>query len=110
MNITRFEDARPYEAKAHYRMSALRLQGLEASDLASFSCSLSHFLPGGGAEYAASPNEKVYVVLSGQITVSTDGGEHVLGPLDSCAIGVNEARAIENRGNQIATILVVVSN
>ena len=110
MQITRYTDAKPYDAKAHNSMVALRLQGLEASDIAAFSCSLSHFLPGGGAEFAASANEKVYVVLSGTITVITNDGEHELGPMDSCAIGIDEPRAIENRSNDVSTMLVVVSS
>ena len=32
-----------------------------------------------------------------------------LGPLDSCHLGPGEARAIENRGNAVATMLVVLS-
>lgn len=110
MHITRIEDAKPYDAKLHYKMEALRLQGLEASDLKSFSTSLSYFLPGGGAERSCSPNEKVYVVLDGEATVITDDGEETLGYLDSCVIGVNEYRSVENRTNGVCTMLVIISS
>ena len=66
MQITRHADAKAYAAAKHYKMEALRLQGLEASDLDSFSCGLSYFLPGGGAERSCSANEKVYVVIEGE--------------------------------------------
>ena len=110
MQVTRFEEAQPYEAKRHYKMEALRLQGLEASDVKSFSASLSYFLPGGGAERSASPNEKVYVVLDGQATIITDEGEVDLACMDSCSIGVNEYRAVENRTNDVLTMLVIISS
>ena len=70
---------------------------------------LSQFLPGGGAEMDTSPLEKIYVVLEGEITIELDGGEtHVLGPLDSCYIPGDEARAIKNEGNTVVTMLVVM--
>ena len=39
---------------------------------------VSHFLPGGGAGPDASPPEKVYYVLAGELTVIVDGKETVL--------------------------------
>ena len=110
MNITRLDDAKPYEPELHHKVECLRLQGLEVSDIENYSVSLSYFLPGGGAEMSASPNEKVYVVLEGEITVRTEEQEYQLGHMDSCAIGSNTPRAIENRSNQVVTMLVVVSS
>jgi mannose-6-phosphate isomerase-like protein (cupin superfamily) len=70
---------------------------------------LSHFLPAGGAEMDAGPLEKIYVVLSGEVTVDlADGSSHVLKALDSCHIPGGEARAIRNAGNEVATMLVVM--
>jgi|TARA_B110000503_G_scaffold143702_1_gene247242 mannose-6-phosphate isomerase-like protein (cupin superfamily) len=110
MKVTRLSDAKAYDAELHYKMEALRLQGLEASPADSFSVGLSYFLPGGGAEMSGSSNEKVYVLLEGEVTVITEDGETTLGPLDSCYIGLNEKRAVENRSNQVATMLVIVSS
>lgn len=114
MQVTKLKDAKPYEAKLHWDMSAIRLQGIEASQLKNFSCSLSYFLPGGGANWSSSPNEKVYVVLDGEATIITKKGEQefttVLGKLDSCVIDYNEERAVENRTNKVVTMLVIVSN
>jgi hypothetical protein len=72
MQVTRLAQARGYEAPGHHGMLGLRLQGFDASDTQSFWVGLSHFLPGGGAEREATPVEKVYVVLGGEVTVITD--------------------------------------
>jgi quercetin dioxygenase-like cupin family protein len=109
MQVKKFADAKPYEAPNHRAYSSLRLFGAEAGGPKQFVVGLSHFLPGGGAGPDASPTEKVYTVLSGELTVIVDGKESVLKALDSCFIGVNENREIINRGNEVVTILVAVS-
>ena len=72
MHVTRFDDAKPYDARGHFNMVGLRLQGFDASPAENFWVGLSHFLPGGGAESSATPIEKVYVVVSGEVTIVTD--------------------------------------
>jgi len=106
--VTRLCDARPYEAPKHYDMRGLRLQGFDASGAQRFWVGLSHFLPGGGAERDSTPLEKVYVVVDGEVTVTTDDGDTVRRPLDSCWLQAGEARAIENRSNRPASMLVVM--
>src|SRR4051812_46116975 len=108
MHVTSLLAARPYEAPNHHAMTALRLQGFDASDTDNFWVGLSHFLPGGGATMDATPLEKVYVVVEGEVTVFTADGEATLGPLDSCHLPAGEARAVENRTNRPATMLVVM--
>jgi uncharacterized cupin superfamily protein len=108
MDVTRIGDAKPYEAKGHFGMAAMRLQGLEATPISAFSVGLSHFLPGGGAEMSSSEVERVYVVLSGEVVVVTETGETVLKPLDSCGIAAGERRAVVNRGTLPASMLVIV--
>lgn len=108
MHVTRIPDAKPYEAPKHFDMRGLRLQGLDASPAESFWVGLSHFLPGGGAESDATPLEKVYVVIDGTVTVSTDAGETALGPLDSCHLAAGERRSIINNTNRPASMLVVM--
>jgi mannose-6-phosphate isomerase-like protein (cupin superfamily) len=109
MHITRFADARRYDAPKHFEMRSLRLQGLEASPAQFAWVGLSHFLPQGGAEMDAGTLEKIYVILSGEVTITLgDGTAHVLGALDSCHIPGGEARAIRNEGNAVATMLVVM--
>jgi len=109
MLVKRFAEAKHYDAPNHRNFSSLRLFGAEAGGPKQFVVGVSHFLPGGGAGPDASPTEKVYVVLSGHLTVIVDGKETVLGPNDSCFIGPDEKREIVNRGNDVATILVAMT-
>ncbi len=108
MQVTRLGEAKPYQAPKHFDCTALRLQGWEASATQGFWVGLSHFLPGGGCEPDATPLEKVYVVVDGEVTVVTDEGEATLEPYDSCYLAPNESRSIENRTNRPASMLVVM--
>ena len=109
MLIKRFTEAKAYEAPNHRNYSSLRLFGADAGGPKQFLVGLSHFLPGGGAGPDASPTEKVYVVLAGELTVIVGGKETVLKKHDSCVIGPNESREIINRGNEVCTIAVAVA-
>lgn len=108
MLITRLNDAKPYEAAKHFGMQGLRLHGFDASPTENFTVGLSYFLPGGGAESSGSPIEKVYVVISGEVTVITDGGEATLHAMDSCYLAPSERREIINRSNAPASMLVIM--
>jgi quercetin dioxygenase-like cupin family protein len=108
MLVKRFADAQPYEAPNHYDMRSLRLQGFEPGGPRQSWVGLSHFLPGGGAGPDSSPLEKVYVVLSGELTIRVGNESVALGPLDSCCIPGGETREVKNLGNQVATMIVVM--
>jgi quercetin dioxygenase-like cupin family protein len=109
MEITRFEDASPYEAPGHFDMRGLRLQGFDVTSSKFAWTGLSHFLPGGGAEMDISPLEKIYVVIDGEVTITLGSGEkQVLSRLDSCFIPGGEERAILNESNHMATMLVIM--
>jgi len=111
MEKVRFDEVKPYAAPGHFGMVAMKLNGKEETGAEKFWVGLSHFLPGGGAEYAYedSPTEKVYFVLEGEITVKTDREEITLGPWDSVYIAPNEGREIINRTNKPVSMLVVIS-
>lgn len=109
MDVKRFKDAKPYEAANHRGYHSLRLFGAEAGGPSDLIVGLSYFMPGGGAGPDASPTEKVYFIVAGEMTVIVDGKETVLGPNDSCFIGPNEKREIINRGNDVVTMLVAVA-
>ena len=83
MKEVRLAQVKPYEAAKHFNMVALKLHGREETGSQKFWVGLSHFLPGGGAEYDESPAEKVYFALEGEITVKTKKEEVVLGLWDS---------------------------
>jgi len=108
MEIVRFADAKPYNAPGHFDMRGLRLQGLEASNAKTCWVGLSQFLPGGGAAMGATPVEKIYVVLEGEVTVETEEGVFTLGANDSCVIGADERRSIINKTNETARMLVIM--
>jgi len=108
MNVKRFADAKPYEAPNHRGVVGLRLQGFEPGGPTNQWIGYSQFLPGGGAGPDSTPFEKVYVVLSGEMTVLIDGKETVLRTMDSCTIAPNEVREIVNRTNHVCNMLVVI--
>lgn len=108
MHVKRFAEAKPYEAPNHYGVVGLRLQGFEPDGPVNQWIGLSQFLPGGGAGPDSTPVEKVYFVVSGEMTVIVDGKETVLGRYDSCTIPAGEVREIVNRTNDVVTMLVVI--
>ena len=92
----RLNEAKPYEAPNHRNYCSLRLFGAEAGGTQTLIAGVSHFLPGGGAGPDASPPEKVYFVLEGELTV---------------IVGSQQAphRDRRNRGNDVCTIFVAVA-
>jgi len=105
------DDVKSYAAPGHFGMVAMRLNGKEETGAEKFWVGLSHFLPGGGAEYAYedSPPEKFYLVLDGEITVKSKTEKFTLGPMDGIYIAPNEGREIINETNMPVTMLVVVN-
>ncbi|MDA4844088.1 cupin domain-containing protein [Hoeflea poritis] len=108
MLIKRFNEAEPYEAPNHQACTSLRLAGFSEVGPENYWVGCSHFLPGGGAGPDASPLEKVYVVLSGQLTVKAEGKIEVAGPMDTVFIPGGEEREIRNEGNDVVTMIVVM--
>ena len=108
MIAKKLSEAKEYVAPNHRACSTLRLFGAEAGGSKALIAGVSHFL-GGGAGPDASPPEKVYYVLAGELTVIVNGKETVLRKNDSCYIGPNESREIVNRGNEVCTIFVAVA-
>ena len=108
MNVTRFSEAQAYFPPNHEGMHCLRLQGHEAGPSDALWMGMSHLLPGGGTTLDASGVEKFYVVLEGEVTIITEEGEHTLYKYDSCRLAPNEKRALKNKSNQPATILLAM--
>jgi glyoxylate utilization-related uncharacterized protein len=111
MKKVRIEDLNAYEAPGHFGMTAMRIQGKEETGATKFWMGLSHFLPGGGAEWAYEDNalEKVYFVLEGEVTVTSKSETFVLQKGDSLFLGPNEGRELTNATNMPASMLVVVN-
>lgn len=108
MQVTRYKDAKPYEAPEHFDMKCLRLQGKEATSTDSIWIGLSHLLPGGHTSLKDAAVEKLYVVVAGEVEVETPTGSVTLGYLDSCRVAPGEARALHNRTNAPASILLAM--
>ncbi|VCU69696.1 hypothetical protein PIGHUM_01759 [Pigmentiphaga humi] len=112
MNVTRFEQAPVYEAPNHFDMRCVRLQGREAGPAEQLWLGVSTIEPGGHTSLDASPMEKHYVVLDGELTVvaELDGRreESTLRRLDSCRLAPGEKRQLVNRGAQRASVLLAM--
>ncbi len=112
MKKVKFDDVKAYFPPGHMNMAALKIQGKEETGLDRFWVGLSHFLPGGGAEwgYEDNPEEKVYVILEGEITVKTKTETIVLKKWDSLYLEPNEGREIINETNKPTSMLVIITN
>lgn len=108
MQVTRYLEAKSYEAVEHYDMHCLRLQGKEATQTDTIWIGLSHLLPGGRTSLKDAAVEKIYIVVAGEVTVETPEATVTLGYLDSCRLAPGEARALSNRTNAPASILLAM--
>jgi quercetin dioxygenase-like cupin family protein len=109
MIVRKFSEAKAYEAANHRDYKSYRVFGAEMGGSLGLVFGISHFLPGGGAGPDASPPEKIYYVLAGELTVIAGGKEVVMQPGDTCYIAPNESREIVNRGHEVCTIAVAVA-
>ncbi len=109
MIVRRLTEAKPYEAPNHRNYESLRIFGAETGGSQNLLFGISHFQPGVGAGPDASPPEKIYHVLKGELTVIAGGRQEVARPGDTVFIAPNETREIVNRGSEVCTILVAVA-
>ncbi len=98
----------PKQAKQHFLQSGVTKVSQEDGSRR-LHVSVSHFLPGGGAEMYASPTERVYYGLSGVLMMrGKNKDEYLLGPGDTLYIPPGEERSIEVVGTEPATMLVII--
>ena len=115
MHVTRFNEAKTYEAPNHDNMTCFRLQGKEASPCHQMWMGMSVFEPGGQTGFDGSTVEKIYLVIDGEITIfceSVDGvqSEVVLRQNDSCVFLIGEKRQLKNCSNQIARVALIMAS
>ena len=108
MIVRKLSEAKPYEAPNHRKYESLRIFGAEMGG-SQLIFGISHFQPGGGAGPDASPPEKIYHILDGELTVIAGGKEQVAKKGDTVFIAPNEMREIVNRGSGVCTLLVAVA-
>jgi quercetin dioxygenase-like cupin family protein len=110
MKKVSLSEAVEYVAPKHHGCTTLRLQGKDETGISKFSVGYSHFLPGGGADFDASPTEKVYFCTAGEITITDkDGNDILLKPFDSIFIGADEGRSVKNNTKVPASMLVIIN-
>ncbi len=110
MKKVELKDVKPYVAPKHFNMTSLKLHGKDETGATKFWMGLSHFFPQGGAEFDASPTEKIYFVLEGEITVTDANNKKIVVKAgDSIFIGANEGRSILNETNKPTSMLVVIN-
>ena len=104
-------DLKPYNAPGHFNMVAMRIHGKEETGAEKFWIGVSTFLPGGGAAWdESSPQEKVYYILEGEMTVTDkDGKKYVLHKDESISFPPNEGRGLMNESNLPARMLVIIN-
>jgi hypothetical protein len=112
MHVTRFHAAPEYSAPNHFDMRCLRLQGREAGPAEQLWLGVSVIAPGGHTTLDASPMEKHYVVLDGELTLvgEIDGQRQQarLGPLDSCRFAPGEKRQLINDSPREVRVLLAM--
>lgn len=112
MHVTRFHAAPEYCAPNHFDMRCLRLQGREAGPAEQLWLGVSIIAPGGHTTLDASPMEKHYVVLDGELTLvgEADGRRQQarLGPLDSCRFAPGEKRQLINDSAREVRVLLAM--
>ena len=106
--ITKANEAYTYEAPLHYDCRATRLHDPQDVNEGKIINGLSHFLPGGGIEKAANPNESIYVVLEGEMTITIDGTDHKLCKGDSIHFGPFTERSAKNTGMVSAQMMAII--
>jgi mannose-6-phosphate isomerase-like protein (cupin superfamily) len=110
VKVTRFEEAKQYTAPGHSEtVHTMHMQHQSMGCEAPYWVGCSHYLPGAEAEMSASPLDKIYVVIEGELTVELGNKEIIkLGKGDSIWIGQDEMRSVTNKSNAVATMLVVM--
>jgi uncharacterized cupin superfamily protein len=113
MHVTRIAEAPAYQAPNHFDMRCLRLQGREAGPAEQLWLGMSIIAPGGHTSLDASPMEKHYLVLEGELTLVGQLGDGALeearlGPLDSCRFAPGEKRQLVNRSTREARVLLAM--
>lgn len=107
MRITRLADAEAFSAPGHSGVGPLRLQGGQDTPTEQVTVVLSHYLPGGQADMSPQPVETVYVLLSGELVMISDGQEATLAPYDSVHFTPGTVRQVVNRSPLPASMLVI---
>ncbi len=112
--VVSISSAPEYHPPLHHGVVARRLQGMEAGSTERFVVGHSAIAPGGGVDAAPTAFETVYVVLHGELRLTTYAGDGsadqqlVVCAGDSVHMPAGTQRSLHNAGNEAATMLVVL--
>ncbi len=108
MKLIKVGEGKPYDAPRHFNYWSISKLDPESVSKR-LHIGVSHFLPGGGAEFSASPLERVYFCVEGKITVKGKTEEYHLEPGDMIYIANGEERSFQVSNTKPATILVIMA-
>jgi quercetin dioxygenase-like cupin family protein len=103
--LHRIGDAPAFQPEGHSGVSPVRLTGTAADE--SIGVVLSAYEPGAHAERSPVPVDTVYLVLTGQLTISLDDERIELTRLDSLFLPAGCVRAVDNLTAEPASMLVI---
>jgi quercetin dioxygenase-like cupin family protein len=106
--LHRITDALAFQPEGHTGVSPVRLTGTAQDE--PVSVVLSSYEPGAQAERSPVALDTVYLVLTGSLTVSLDDEQIELTRLDSLFLPAGCVRAVDNRGDGPASMLVIRPN
>ncbi len=108
--ITRFSECKQYFPPKHdVTIHGMLLQHRDTGCEAPYWVGSSYYLPGSKCEMDASPLDKIYVMLDGELTITLeDGSVETIAKGDSIWIGPNVTREVKNNTNAVATMLVIM--
>jgi len=98
----------PYDGPGHFNVFGIKkITGEQAKH---FIVNYSYFLPNGGCVMGAAPKERIYFMVSGNMTCNgKDGEKHELGPGDMIYIAPGEERDMVITGGKPAEVLVIMA-
>ncbi|MCD8017703.1 MAG: cupin domain-containing protein [Oscillospiraceae bacterium] len=111
--VTMKNEAVPYEAPGHFDVRTTRLHNPAEVNEGTIVNGLSHFLPGGGADYLPANFEMIYYIVSGEMTVTMGNDDetttdYVLHAGDSVHFGPGTKRGCKNTGTESAQMLTIM--
>lgn len=108
--ITQAGAAPRYFPALHQGVQAWRLQGHEAGPSRAFWVGRSLYPPGSSASPSPATAETVYVVVSGELTLTTDEGTRAIRPGDSVHLTAGTTRSLANDSDADAQIIVIIAS
>ena len=107
VQVTRLADTVAFDPPHHRGVRASILSSDALSSTTSIVVGLSHYLPGGEAELGPQPSETVYVVVAGELVLTSDGIEQTLRLLDCAHSTAGTVRRVSNQSPLPASMLVI---